>query len=307
MEYQKIGKSNINASRVILGLMRLYEKSHEEAVEIIKTAIDSGINFFDHANIYGRGKSEIVFAKAMKELNIPRNEYYLQSKVGIRHDDLGFDFRKESILNEVDKILARLETDYLDVLLLHRADMLWEPEQISEAFNELKASGKVLNFGVSNMHQDQINLLKKHLDVPIISNQLQFSIMHPDLVSTGVYVNTNIMPGGANSIGILDYLRLHDITMQAWSPFQYGQILGTFLGNKDYPKVNAKIDELAKKHNTTNTAIATSWILRHPANIQVVIGTMTPSRIIASADGTKVNLTHDEWYELYLASGNILP
>lgn len=307
MKYQRIGKSDIDASRVALGLMRLSDKSHEEAIEILKTAFDNNINFFDHADIYGRGNSEIVFAKAMKELNIPREEYYLQSKVGIRPNDLGFDFSKEYILKSVDGILERLETNYLDILLLHRADMLWEPHEIAQAFKELKTSGKVRNFGVSNMHQDQMNLLRSYLDFPIICNQLQFSIMHADLVSTGVYVNSNIVNNGSKSIGIIDYLRLHNITMQAWSPFQYGQIKGTFLNNKDYPLVNKKIDEIAKKYKTTNTAIATAWILKHPANIQVIIGTMNPNRIKASCDATSFEITKEEWYELYLAAGNILP
>lgn len=307
MKYQKIGTSNINASRVALGLMRLTNKSHEEAIEILSSAFDNGINFFDHADIYGRGNSEVVFAKALKELNIPRKSYYLQSKVGIRPNNLGFDFSSDYITKSVDGILNRLETDYLDVLLLHRVDMLWEPKEIASAFKALKDSGKVKYFGVSNMHQDQMNLLSSYLDFPIISNQLQFSIMHPDLVATGVYVNTNLVNDGSKSIGIIDYLRLHNITMQAWSPFQYGQIEGTFLGNKDYPIINAKIDEIANKYQTTNTAVATAWILKHPAEIQVIIGTMNPSRIKASCDATSFELTKEEWYEIYLAAGNILP
>ena len=303
MKYQYLGSSSLRVSKVALGLMRISDKTHDEAKIIIKTALDAGINFFDHADIYGNGKSEIVFAKAMQELNVPRESYVLQSKVGIR-PGIAYDFSKEHILASVDKILERLNTTYLDSLLLHRPDMLWEPEEIKEAFVELKESGKVRYFGVSNMNQFQVSYLQSKLDFPLIANQLQYSIMHADMSSTNVFVNTNLKQDGFNSIGILDYMREHNITIQAWSPFQYGRYEGVYIDNPKFPELNKKLDELAKKHNTTKTTLAVAWILRHPAKMQVLVGSMTPSRIKECANAVNINLTKEEWYEIYFAAGN---
>ncbi|WP_026391688.1 aldo/keto reductase [Haploplasma modicum] len=303
MKYEYIGKSNIKASRLSLGLMRLATKTIDEAKEILKTAFSVGINFFDHADIYGKGESEIIFAKAMKELNVDRSTYYLQSKVGIM-PGIQYNFSKEHILKTVDEILERLNTTYLDSLLLHRPDMLWEPEEINEAFKILHKNGKVRNFGVSNMHQNQVSYLKSRLDFDLIANQLQFSIMHADMATTGVFVNTNLYDSGYHSIGILDYMREHNITIQAWSPFQFGRYEGVFVDNPKFPLLNEKLEEIAKKYNTTKTAISVAWINRHPAKMQTIIGTMTPSRIVECAKGIEINLTREEWYEIYFASGN---
>lgn len=301
MNYFKLGNSNINASSVSLGLMRISDKSQDEAVKIIKTALDNGINFFDHADIYGDGNSEIVFAKAMKEINIPRDSYYLQSKVGIRKK-IAYDFDKDYILKSVDGILERLDTNYIDVLLLHRPDMLWVPEEVALAFNELKKSGKVKYFGVSNMNQFQISYLQSKLDFPLIVNQLQFSIMHAELVSTSIYVNTNFQTSNVN--GLLDYLREKNITVQAWSPFQYGRFEGVFIDNEKFPELNKVLERLADKYNVSKIAISVAWIKRHPANIQTIIGTMTPSRIVESCKGSEIHLTKEEWYEIFIAAGN---
>lgn len=303
MKYQLIGNSNIKASKVSLGLMRIKDKTHEEAVLILRTALESGINFFDHADVYGNGKSEEVFAKAMKELNVPRESYYLQSKVGIRVG-IDYNFTKEHILKSVDEILVRLNTSYLDTLLLHRPDMLWEPEEIAEAFKELKALGKVRYFGVSNMHQNQVSYLQSKLDDKIIINQLQYSIMHASMVTTGTYVNTNLKHDGFDAIGIIDYMREHNITIQAWSPFQYGRYEGIFLDNDKFSELNEVLDELAIKYNTTKTSLSVAWILRHPANIQVLVGTMTPSRIIECANGAKIELSREDWYKILISAGN---
>lgn len=306
MKYQNIGNSTIKASRVSLGLMRIADKTNKEAKEIIKTAIDSGINFFDHADIYGgNGKSELVFAKAMKELNVDRSTYYLQSKVGIR-PGLSYDFSKEHILKSVNEILARLETDYLDSLLLHRPDLLWEPEEIAEAFKILKDSGKVKYFGVSNMNQNQVSYLQSCLDDRIIANQLQFSIMHASMATTGTFVNTNLKTDGFDAIGILDYMRENSITIQAWSPFQYGRYQGVFLDNDKFPELNQVLEELSIEYNTTKTALSVAWILRHPAKMQVLIGSMTPSRIKECALGADIDLSREDWYKILLAAGNKL-
>lgn len=304
MKYQNIGNSDIKASKVALGLMRIADKTHEEAKLIIKAALDSGINFFDHADIYGgNGKSEEVFAKAMYELNIPREKYYLQSKVGIR-PGIDYNFTKEHILKSVEEILVRLKTPYLDTLLLHRPDMLWEPKEIAEAFKILKDSGKVRYFGVSNMHQNQVSYLQSKLDDKIIINQLQFSIMHASMVTTGTYVNTNLKHDGFDAIGLIDYMREHNITIQAWSPFQYGRYQGVFLDNELFPEVNEVLEELSVKYHASKTSLSVAWILRHPANIQVLVGSMTPSRIKECAAGTEIELSREDWYKILIAAGN---
>lgn len=238
----------------------------------------------------------------MKELNVARESYYLQSKVGII-PGVEYNFEHDYIMESVDKILKRLDTDYLDSLLLHRPDMLWDPEQVAETFQELKDSGKVRNFGVSNMNQYQVSYLKSKTDIPIIANQLQFSLKHASLVTNGIFVNTNFQPESNDSIGIIEYMREHNITIQAWSPFQISWLEGTFLDNKNYPKLNDKLQELATKYNTSKIAISVAWILKHPAQIQAVIGTMTPSRIIESANGANIDITRQEWYELLAIAG----
>lgn len=305
MKYQHLGKSDLNVSRVALGLMRLNSKTIKEAKEIIKTALEVGINFFDHADIYGKGECEVIFGKAMSELNISRESYHLQSKVGIK-PGVSYDFSKEHILKSVDEILLRLQTPYLDSLLLHRPDLLWEPKEIKEAFISLKESGKVKNFGVSNMNQFQISYLQKELPFPLIANQLQFSIMHNDLVSNVIYTNTNLNDKGLNTIGLIDYLREHNITIQAWSPFQYGFFEGVFVDNPKFEELNKVLEELAEKYNITKTGIAVSFISTHPANIQTIIGTMNTNRIKECAAGVDIKLNKEEWYKIYLASGKEL-
>ena len=303
MKYEFIGKSNMKASRLSLGLMRIADKSDSEALEIVKTAFDLGINFFDHADIYGKGQSEIKFARAIKKLDVKREDYYLQSKVGIK-PGISYDFSYEHIIKSVDEILERLETTYLDSLLLHRPDMLYEPEEIARAFNELKNNGKVLNFGVSNMNQFQVSYLQSKLEMPLIANQLQYSIMHSGMSTSGVFTNTNLHDSDFLSVGILDYMREHNITIQAWSPFQFGRYEGVFVDNERFPELNNKLEELANKYNVTKTAITVAWINRHPAKMQTVVGTMTPSRLKECALGIDVDLTREEWYEVYFASGN---
>lgn len=303
MEYIKIGKSNMKASRLSLGLMRLASKSDEEAIEIIQTALDVGINFFDHADIYGAGESEIKFANAISKLNIKRSDYYLQSKVGIKPNH-SYDFSYEHIINSVNDILKRLKTTYLDSLLLHRPDMLYEPEEIAKAFKVLYDEGKVLNFGVSNMNQFQVSYLKSKLAFPIIANQLQYSIMHSGMSTTGIFANTNLYTEDLLSVGILDYMREHNITVQAWSPFQYGRYEGVFVDNDKFIELNLKLEEMANKYNITKNGIAVAWINRHPAKMQTIIGTMNPKRIKECAEGININLSREDWYQIYFASGN---
>lgn len=303
MKYHLLGNTNIKASRLALGLMRISDKSDSEAIEIIKTALELGINFFDHADIYGGGLSEVKFAKAIKALGVKREDYFLQSKVGIKPGK-SYDFSYEHIINAVDGILERLETNYLDTLLLHRVDMLYEPEEIAKAFIALNKSGKVLNFGVSNMNQFQVSYLQSLLPFKIEINQLQYSIMHSGMTTSGIFANTNLYDQDFLSVGMIDYMREHKITIQAWSPFQYGRYEGVFIDNDKFPVLNLKLAEMAKKYNVTKNGIAVAWINRHPAKIQTIVGTMNPQRLKECAEGIDIELSHSDWYEIYLAAGN---
>lgn len=300
------GSSGQRVPEIVVGCMRMDGVSCGQAAELIDKALENDVNFFDHADIYGGGASEEVFAKAFKMTGTKREDVFIQSKCGIIPGVM-YDFSKEHIIKSVEGSLKRLGTDYLDSLLLHRPDALMEPEEMAEAFDELEAAGKVRYFGVSNQTPMQMELMKKYVKQPFMANQLQFSVAHAGMVREGF--EANMMTDGAASRtgGVLEYCRLKDITIQAWSPFQYGMFEGVFLGNEKFPELNRKIDELAEKYGVSNTTIATAWILRHPANIQVLAGTMKVSRFEEICRASDVRLTRQEWYEMYMAAGNMLP
>ncbi|MDU5107923.1 aldo/keto reductase [Clostridium sp.] len=297
-----------NASRLILGCMRMPALSIEDAAKMIQTAHDLGINFIDHATCYGDGEAEKRFGDAIALTGVKREDLIIQSKCGLRFDKQIFDWRKSNIIESVDGILKRLKMEYLDILLLHRPDLLYDPEQVAEAFDELEASGKVRHFGVSNTMPMQIELLKKYVKQPLKINQLQLSLEQSQLIDQDLYMNNkttdmSVMRDG----GALDYCRLNDITIQAWSPLQYGMFKGVFIDNPDFPEMNKVLGELADQYNVTKAAIAIAWILRHPAKMQVIAGTMNPVHLTEMAEACEVSLTHEEWYRLYLSSGKFLP
>ena len=303
--------SDILAPNVVLGLMRIGEKTDAEIQTLYTTAREVGIDFFDHAAVYGAELHgcEARFSSALKLTAAERDEITIQTKAGIVKDGPYFDFSYEHIVESVDASLLALETGYIDILLLHRPDALVEPEDVARAFDDLLASGKVRAFGVSNHTPRQIDLLKKHVRQPLIANQVQLSITHAPIIASGVASN---MHGLDQSIsleggGLLDYCRLHDITVQAWSPFQAGFFTGTFLGDPEYAALNAVLEQLAVAYETTPLAIATAWITRHPANIQVVLGTTNPARVAEAAQGSEIPLTRAEWYEIFRAAGYIVP
>lgn len=301
----KLGTSNLDVSTISLGCMRMGDLSKTDATNVIHNAMELGVNFFDHADIYAVGKSEEIFAEAIDMNPSIREKMFIQTKAGIRNGY--FDFSKEHILESVDKSLKRLKTDYIDVFLLHRPDALVEPEEVAEAFSELKNSGKVRQFGVSNHTPMQIELLKKYVEQDLIVNQLQFSIMHSSMVDAGIQMNTKFENSFDRDGGILDYSRLNDMTIQAWSPFQYGFFEGVFIDNDKFPELNAKLQEMSEKYGVDKSAIAVAWILRHPAKIQTVVGTMNQERLINIAKASDIVLTREEWYEIYRAAGNVLP
>jgi predicted oxidoreductase len=301
----KIARSDLDASEIALGCMRIASLSNQDIATLIHTALDAGITFFDHADVYGGGKSEEKFAEALDMTPRLRDTMILQTKVGIRKGS--FDFSKEHILEAVEGSLNRLRTDHLDVLLLHRPDALVEPEEVAEAFTILQDSGKVKYFGVSNQNPMQIELLTKFVKQPLIINQLQLSITNTGMIDAGINVNMKIDSSIVRDGSILDYCRLKEITIQPWSPFQYGFFEGVFLDNDKFPELNAQINTIAASRGVTNTAIAIAWLLRHPARMQPILGTTNPTRVKDACKASDVKLTRQEWYDIYLAAGNKLP
>ena len=293
------------ASSIGLGCMRMASLTDREAEKVVLTAVESGINFFDHADIYGGGRSEEIFGQVLRGNPGLREKILLQSKCGIRRGY--YDASREHIVSSVDGILRRLGVEYLDALLLHRPDALMCPEEVAEAFEELHRRGKVRYFGVSNENPSQLLLLEKAMPGKILINQMQFGLAHTGMVDAGINVNIRSDHAVVRDGMILDFCRLHGISIQAWSPFQYGMFEGVFLQNEKYGALNEEIAKISARYGVTDSAVAVAWILRHPARIQTIVGSMNPGRISEISRGADIDLTREEWYRLYLAAGNPLP
>ena len=299
----ELGKSGLQVPAVAVGCMRISDMNEVEVASFINTALENGTNFFDHADIYGGGKSESVFGSAVTPSM--RDELIIQTKCGIRQGR--FDFSYEHIISSVNGSLERLKTDYIDVLLLHRPDALMEPEEVARAFDELKSSGKVRHFGVSNQNPYQIQLLQSCLDMPLCVNQLQFSVMHTPMIQSGINVNMYNDSAINRDGGVLDFCRLNKITIQPWSPVQYGFFEGCFIDNDKFPELNKTLETIGNKYGVSKTLVAFAWILRHPAKMQPVTGTTNLTRLKDCITASEITLTREEWYEIYRAAGNILP
>ncbi len=304
MQYTEIN-NEVKLSRLVLGCMRIANLDTAAVLELIETALEHGVNFFDHADIYGGGRSEEVFAQALAQKKGLREKIFIQTKCGIRP---GFyDFSKEHILESVDGSLRRLRTDYIDVLLLHRPDTLMEPDEVAEAFTALEKAGKVRFFGVSNHNPMQIELLQQALPQKIMFNQLQFGPAHTGMIDAGI--NVNMLTDGAvvRDGGVLEYCRLKGITIQAWSPLQFGFFEGVFLEHPDFQELNDVLQRIGDEQRVSKAAVAAAWILRHPAQMQIVVGTTNPGRLSDLCRATGVELSRQQWYEIYQAAGNELP
>jgi len=297
--------TELPTSEIILGCMWIAKLSKNDALILLNTALENGINFFDHADIYGAGKSEEVFAEALSMNPAVRKTIFIQTKCGIRKGY--FDFSKDHILNSVDESLKRLKTDYVDTFLLHRPDTLIEPEEVAEAFNALESAGKVRHFGISNHNPRQIELLQKFVDQKLLINQLQFSLTNTGMIDRGINVNMENPASIDHDGGILDYCRLNDIRIQTWSPFLFGYFEGVYLDHPKFPELNDTLDRIAQEKNTNKSALVIAWILRHPAKMQPIIGTTNPQRLTDICMASDINLTRPEWYEIYRAAGNVLP
>lgn len=306
MKTMKLGSSNLEIPVIAVGCMRMNSLDVSQAEAFVKEAISMEANFFDHADIYGRGTCEEIFGSVLHKNPGLREKIILQSKAGIVPGVM-YDNSKEYLVNAVDGILKRLQTDYLDVFLIHRPDALADIQETADALETLLRSGKVRYFGVSNQRAGQVQLLSKYLDHQIMVNQLQLSLTNASMIQSGI--EANMLSDGAvdRDGGILDYCRMNDITIQTWSPFQFGAMAGTFLGNPDFPELNQELDAIAEKYGTSNTAVATAWILRHPAKMQMIAGSMKISRLREICEATQITLTKEEWYRLYMAAGHILP
>lgn len=299
------------APAIVGGMMRISEMSDADIRTLYGTYREVGVNFFDHADIYGgrMHACEERFRDALQLSAAERAEITLQTKCGIVPAQGMFDFSYEHIVAQAEGSLRALGTDVIDVLLLHRPDALVEPDEVARAFDELHAAGKVKSFGVSNHTPRQIDLLKTSVTQPLVANQLQLSITHAPTIAQPIAMNMAgldqaIMRDGG---GIVEYSRIHAMTIQAWSPFQAGFFTGVFLDNPEYPKLNAALRRIADQHGVTPLGVATAWITRHPAAMQVVLGTTTPQRVRAAAAGADVTLSRAEWYELFTAAGYVLP
>lgn len=305
MKKFKISENIMEASRIGLGCMRITELSDKKDLQaLVEGALECGINFFDHADIYGGGEAEAVFGNVLTpEL---REKMIIQTKCAIR-PGCCYDFSKDYILDSVNGSLKRLKTDYVDTLLLHRPDALMEPEEVAEAFDILEREGKVRAFGVSNHNPMQIELLNSFCDNRICIDQIQFSIAHCPTVDAGLNVNIHNDAGCDRDGGILEYSRLKKMTVQAWSPFQYGMFEGVFIGSEKFPELNKVLDRLAEKYGVTQNTIAIAWILRHPAGIQAIVGSTNLKRIQDISKASDIQLSREEWYEIYLSAGKMLP
>lgn len=308
MRYITLGQDDKELSEIVLGMMRIKDKSVKEVEELVETALSVGINAFDLADIYGRGRCEELLGLVLKNRPDLREKMWIQSKCGIRIEEFTyFDFSKEYILQSVDGILERLQVDYLDSLLLHRPDALMEADQVAQAFEILHKSGKVRDFGVSNQNPMMMELLKKDVKQPLAVNQLQLSAAFTPGFESGFHVNMEDSQAAMRDGSIFEYCKLHDVVIQAWSVLQFGYFKGNFVGNEKFQALNQVLDRLAFKYGVTPSTIAISWILRYPAKMQAVVGTTNPKHLREVSQAANFSLTRKEWYEIYLAAGNNLP
>ena len=308
MKYITFGQDDNELSEIVLGMMRIEDKSVKEVEELVETALSVGINAFDLADIYGRGRCEELLGLVLKNRPDLREEMWIQSKCGIRIEEFTyFDFSKDYIIKSVDGILQRLKIDHLDSLLLHRPDALMESDQVAEAFDLLYKQGKVRDFGVSNQNPMMMELLKKDVKQPLAVNQLQLSAAFTPGFESGFHVNMEDSQAAIRDGSIFEYCKLHDVVIQAWSVLQFGYFKGNFVGNEKFQALNQVLDRLALKYGVTPSTIAISWILRYPAKMQAVVGTTNPKHLREVSQAANFSLTRKEWYEIYLAAGNNLP
>ncbi|WP_300766201.1 aldo/keto reductase [uncultured Bifidobacterium sp.] len=312
MKTVPLGSTSIDVPALALGAMRLADRSRAEASTIVGTALDLGMTFIDTADCYSAGESSRKVGEALSDLSVDRGSVMIQTKVGIFRDPSSnkitrYDFSREHIVSALDAELTNLRTDYVDSLLLHRPDTLVDLDDLAAAFDDIATQGKARWFGVSNVNPQQIDLLRSALNQRLQVNQLQFGLGHSGMVRQEFHVNMDDAASVDHDGGLLAYCRLHQLTIQAWSPLQYGFFSGVFLDDPQFPELNRMLRIIGERHGVDASAVAIAWILRHPAHMQVLLGSMTPERLIAMSRATDIMLDSQEWYDLYLAAGNDLP
>ena len=291
--------------KFILGLMGLNKLNLEQAEKFILDAIDLGINYVDLADIYGNGECEELFGEVLKRNPNIRNKLIIQSKCGIRE---GFyDFSYDHIISCVKQSLNRLNIKYLDVLLLHRPDILCDFDELKKALIYLKENNLAKSFGVCNMNKAYIKLLKEKTGFDFIVNQLEFSITSTQLIDDILNMNTNDELANDKSGDALIYCYLNNISLQAWSPLKVSLSEGSFINNPKYVELNNYLDELANKYNASKVSIALSFIYRLPFNITPVVGVSSINHLKDALKSKEINLSKEEWYKLYLIAGHKLP
>jgi len=318
MKTYRIPKTDLNIPQLAYGTWHLggdwndeplTDEIKQRADTLIHTAVDAGVNFIDLADIYVKTKSDEAVGHVLKNDPSLRDKVILQAKAGVilpDDPDPGnagrYDFSYEHITGRLENSLRLLNTDHVELLLLHRPDALVEPEEVARAFDDLQRAGKVRYFGVSNHTPMQVELLQKYVDQPLVANQVELSLLRNDLIFDGIKSNMGEY-AYTGARGTLDYCRVNDILVQAWSPVARGELFNPADDAPDNIKQTAQlVKDLAEKHNTNPGAIVLAWLLRHPANIQPILGTMTPHRIPESAESVNVNLTRLEWYQLAQAA-----
>ena len=288
----------------------------DQAAAVIDAAQGIGIGLFDHADIYRNGKSEAVFGEVLARSQGLREKITLQTKCGIRLGERGlqthYDLSREAILERVNESLKRLQTDYVDVLLLHRPDPLMDPREVADAVGQLMAEGKVRQLGVSNMSAAQIAFLQDALETPIVANQLEMSLLRSDWLEGTVLVNHPADAGYSFPHGTLEYCMSKGIELQAYGSLAQGRYTGARSGDLS-PAESATatmLEDLAGVHGTTPESVLLAWLMKHPARISPVVGTTNPARISACADAAAVagKMTRAQWYGLWTtARGSNLP
>lgn len=286
----------------------------QQAYDVINTALESNINVFDHADIYTFNKAEIAFGSVLKQTPSLRDDMFIQSKCGIRFEDElapgRYDFSSEWITHSVNGILKRLHTEKLDMLLLHRPDPLMDLHELAESLEFLNAAGKFDYLGVSNMNLHQIRFLQSALNMPIVANQIEMSLAKLDWLNDGVLVGNDGIQNVDFVSGTLEHCQMNNIQIQAWGCLAQGRYseAGLHSDNANTRNTAQLVLNLSEKYQVPSEAIVLAFLLRHPANIQPIIGTTNLDRIRASALATTVSLSREDWYQLFVTSrGHALP
>ena len=299
MKKIQFGK-NITASKIAYGCMRLGGKSKEDAKSAVLTALDFGVNFFDNADIYHDGVSEEYFGEAIK--GIDRESIFIQSKCGIRK---GFyDFSKKHIVSSVEGSLKRIGIDYLDVLCLHRPDVLMKGEEVAEAFENLCSRGLVKNFGVSNFNPMQVEYLKKYTEFPLVANQLQLGLFHTGMIDSWMCANMNNSFATDKDGSVLPYSMLNDMVIQAWGPMRSDN--GIFTEDNAVADKMPALQKWADKYNLSKDALAIAFINQLDI-VQPIIGTTNVDRIKDQLSSADAEIEKSDWYHIYTEMGNLVP